>query len=73
MKPNPPEEPPSQETSTSLDPLPGKLSRWGLEWHDVQQIRERLKLTPTERLRVAQDLMNQLRQIRAQNDDPAAD
>lgn len=42
-------------------------SEWGLDWSDVSLIRDRLKMTPTERLKAAQDLMNTVLQIRAQN------
>ena len=41
------------------------VSESGLDWGDVSQIRDKLKLTPTERLKAAQDFMNAV--IRAQN------
>ncbi len=44
-----------------------EVSEWGLDWGDVSLIRERLELTPTERLKRAQDLMNKVLRIRAQN------
>ncbi|HEV7504957.1 MAG TPA: hypothetical protein VGS07_08605 [Thermoanaerobaculia bacterium] len=44
-----------------------EVSEWGLDWGDVSLIREKLKLTPTERLRAAQDLMNTIIRIRTQN------
>lgn len=44
-----------------------EVSEWGLDWGDVSQIRDKLKLTPTERLRTAQDFMNTVIRIRAQN------
>ena len=42
-------------------------SEWGLDWSDVSQIREKLAMTPTERLQAAQDFMNIVIRIRAQN------
>ena len=50
---------------TDYDQL--ELSEWGLDWGDVSQIREKLKLTPTERLKAAQDFINAVIRIRAQN------
>jgi hypothetical protein len=50
---------------TDYDQL--ELSEWGLDWGDVSQIREKLKLTPTERLMAAQDFMNAVLQARAKN------
>ncbi|HEV7668232.1 MAG TPA: hypothetical protein VGS22_06890 [Thermoanaerobaculia bacterium] len=44
-----------------------EVSEYGLDWGDVSQIRDELKLTPTERLKAAQDLMNAVIRIRAQN------
>ncbi len=52
---------------TDYDQL--EMSEWGLDWGDVSQIREKLKLTPTERLKAAQDFMNTVIRIRAQNGD----
>lgn len=52
---------------TCIDVSRGEPSPWGLEWSDVIQIRERLELTPTERLCAAQDFMNTVFRIRAQN------
>ena len=43
------------------------VSETGLDWGDVSQIREKLKLTPTERLQSVQDFMNAVLRIRAQN------
>ncbi|MEM6456993.1 MAG: hypothetical protein AAF772_18025 [Acidobacteriota bacterium] len=43
------------------------LSEWGLEWHDVERIRAKLALTPTERLLTFQDFMNRVLAIREQN------
>ena len=43
------------------------VSESGLDWGDVSQIRDKLKLTPTERLKAAQDFMNAVIRIRAQN------
>lgn len=50
---------------TDYDQL--EVSEWGLDWGDVHQIREKLKLTPTERLKAAQDFINTVIRIRAQN------
>jgi hypothetical protein len=50
---------------TDYDQL--QVSQWGLDRGDISQIRERLKLTPTERLKAAQDFMNTVIRIRAQN------
>jgi len=44
-----------------------EVSEWGLDPGDVSQIRDKLKLTPTERLMAAQDFMNVVIRIRAQN------
>ncbi len=44
-----------------------EVSESGLDWGDVSQIRDKLKLTPTERLKAAQDFMNAVIRIRAQN------
>lgn len=41
---------------TDYDDL--ELSEHGLDWGDVSQIRDKLALTPTERLREAQDLID---------------
>ena len=43
------------------------VSENGLDWGDVSQIRDKLKLTPTERLKAAQDFMNAVLRVRAQN------
>ncbi len=51
--------------ATDYDQL--EVSEWGLDQGDVSQIREKLKLTPTERLRAAQDFMNAVIRIRARN------
>lgn len=39
----------------------------GLDWGDVCLIRERLKMSPTQRLEAAQSLMRAAARIRAQN------
>ncbi|MFY9826782.1 MAG: hypothetical protein WAM82_35840 [Thermoanaerobaculia bacterium] len=52
---------------TDYDQL--EVSEWGLDWGDVSQIRKKLKLTPTERLKAAQDFINTVIRIRAQNGD----
>ncbi len=44
-----------------------KVAESGLDWGDVSQIRDKLKLTPSERLKAAQDFMNAVLRIRAQN------
>lgn len=44
-----------------------EVSEWGLDWGDISLIRDKLELTPTERLQVAQDFMNTILRIRAQN------
>jgi len=44
-----------------------EVSEWGLDWGDVSQIRDKLKLTPTERLKAAQDFINTVLRIREQN------
>lgn len=44
-----------------------ETSEWGLEWGDICQIRQRLELTPTERLLAAQALINRVIRIRAKN------
>ena len=50
---------------TDFDQL--ETSAYGLDWGDIIQIREKLKLTPTQRLKAAQDLMNAVIRIREQN------
>lgn len=50
---------------TDYDQL--EVSEWGLDWGDISQIREKLKLTPTERLKAAQDFINTVIRIRARN------
>ncbi len=54
---------------TDYDQL--EVSEWGLDLGDIRQIRDKLELTPTERLTAAQDLMNTVIRIRAQNGDRA--
>lgn len=61
---------PSSDPATQA--VPGEYeeleaSEWGLDWGDVVQIREKLELTPTERLRAAQELINTVIRIRARN------
>jgi len=51
---------------TDFDQL--EVSEWGLDWGDVSQIRAKLELTPTKRLKTAQDFMNTVLRIRAQNE-----
>lgn len=41
---------------TDFDQL--ELSEWGLDWGDVSQIRDKLAMTPTDRLREAQDFID---------------
>ncbi len=50
---------------TDYDQL--EVSEWGLDLGDIGQIRDKLELTPTERLKAAQDFMNTVIRIRAQN------
>ena len=50
---------------TDYDQL--EVSEWGLDWCDISQIRDKLALTPTERLMAAQDFINTVIRIRAQN------
>lgn len=54
---------------TDYDQL--EVSEWGLDQGDISQIRDKLELTPTERLKSAQDFMNAVIRIRAQNADRA--
>lgn len=51
---------------TDFDEL--TLSEAGLDWGDVSLIREKLALTPTERLMSLQDRLNTVSRIRARND-----
>ena len=52
---------------TDYDQL--QVSEWGLDQGDISQIRDKLELTPTQRLMAAQDFMNAAIRIRAQNAD----
>ncbi len=52
---------------TDYDQL--QVSEWGLDQGDISQIRDRLELTPTQRLISAQEFMNAAIRIRAQNAD----
>jgi hypothetical protein len=63
----PPVEPHDEADSGPRDAR--ETSEWGLEWGDVSQILQKLALTPTERLRAAQDLLNTALRIRARNAD----
>jgi len=63
-------------TRTEDDGIPGEfdeleVSEWGLDWGDISQIRDKLMLTPTQRLKAAQDFMSTVISIRAQNGDRA--
>lgn len=51
---------------TSFEDL--EVSRYGLDEGDILQIRERLALTPTERLLVAQEIWNTAQRIRSKNE-----
>lgn len=51
-----------QGLPTDFDQL--ELSEWGLDWSDIRLIRDRLALTPIERLRAAQDLMRAVFRLR---------
>ena len=57
--------PEAQGLPTDYDQM--ELSEWGLDWGDISLIRERLKLSPIERLKAAQDVMNTVLRIREQN------
>ena len=59
------QDPEMEGISTDYDQL--EVSEFGLDWGDVSQIRDKLKLTPTERLKAAQDFINTVIRIRAQN------
>jgi hypothetical protein len=59
------EDPEMEGIPTDYDQL--EVSEWGLDWGDVSQIRDKLRLTPTERLKAAQDFINSIIRIRAQN------
>lgn len=59
------QDPEMEGIPTDYDQL--EVSEWGLDWGDVSQIRDKLKLTPTERLKAAQDFINTVIRIRAQN------
>ena len=54
---------------TDYDQL--EVSESGLDQGDIRLIRDKLELTPTERLMAAQDFMNTALRIRAQNGDRA--
>ena len=54
---------------TDYDQL--EVSEWGLDQGDISQIRDKLKLTSTERLMAAQAFMNTVIRIRAQNGERA--
>ncbi len=58
-------DPEMQGIPTDYDQL--EVSEWGLDWSDISQIRDKLKLTPTQRLKAAQDFINTAIKIRAQN------
>lgn len=47
---------------TDFDQL--ELSEWGLDWGDISLIRDKLALTPTERLRAAQSFMHTVVKLR---------
>jgi len=61
----PPTEPAGQAIAGDSEEL--ETSEWGLDWGDIAQIRHKLELTPTERLRAAQTLINTVHRIRARN------
>lgn len=67
-------EPPVDRTDEPLsdassDPAPLSQETWesGLEWGDVSLIRRQLALTPAERLRSMQSLINKAFEIRSRN------
>ena len=59
------QDPELERIPTDYDQL--EVSECGLDLGDIQQIRARLAMTPTERLMAAQDLINSVIRIRAQN------
>jgi hypothetical protein len=59
------QDPEMEGIPTDYDQL--EVSEFGLDCGDVSQIRDKLKLTPTERLKAAQDFINTVIRIRAQN------
>jgi hypothetical protein len=63
--PTPSAEPVADAAPNAADEL--DTSEWGLEWGDVSLIRQKLALTPTERLRAAQGFLNTVLRIRARN------
>jgi hypothetical protein len=58
---------PEEPNNVPPDYVSLDTSEWGLDWGDISLIRERLTLTPTERLQAAQTLMNRLLKVRASN------
>lgn len=64
-----PDRPPvdSRNRETPGDPVEPEFSEFGLEWADVSQIRRKLELTPAERLREVQELINAAVRIRGRN------
>lgn len=63
--PRPSAEPVAEAGPHAADEL--DTSESGLEWGDVSLIRQKLALTPTERLRAAQGFLNTVLRIRARN------
>jgi hypothetical protein len=60
-------------THTPSDGIPSGFSdltpsEFGLDWADIHLIRERLRLTPTERLQAAQETLNAAIRIRAHSE-----
>ncbi len=47
---------------TDFDQL--ELSEWGLDWGDISLIRDKLAMTPTERLRAVQSFMQTVVKLR---------
>lgn len=65
--PDRPAESPSRRRGTSPEPVEAEVSEFGLEWADVSLIRRKLELSPAERLREAQELINAAARIRGRN------
>lgn len=64
--------PPEKAVRSELEEIPTEygdlvVSKWGLDWADIVQIREKLALTPAERLDAAQETLNAAIRIRVKN------
>ena len=67
---------PADPPTPDIEETPGEVptdyedletSEHGLDWGDISQIRRNLRMTPVQRLRAAQDLLNTVLRIRAGN------